>query len=60
SISFLPELQAATEELAKQEPVILPEWLIEPARESVTSLGGSAIVFVDQNGIPLLNETFAM
>ncbi|MBK7934509.1 MAG: strawberry notch family protein [Acidobacteria bacterium] len=60
SISFLPELQAATEELTKQEPVILPEWLIEPALESVTSLGGSAKVFVDQNGIPLLNETFAM
>jgi hypothetical protein len=33
SISFLPELQAATEELAKQEPVNLPEWLIEPALE---------------------------
>ncbi|MGE3467121.1 MAG: strawberry notch C-terminal domain-containing protein, partial [Pyrinomonadaceae bacterium] len=60
SISFLPELQAATEELTKQEPVILPEWLVEPALESVTSLGGSAKVFVHQNGIPLLNETFAM
>lgn len=60
SISFLPELQAATEELTKQEPVILPEWLIEPSLEFVTSLGGSAKVFADQNGIPLLNETFAM
>ncbi|MGB4989737.1 MAG: hypothetical protein WBO10_10920, partial [Pyrinomonadaceae bacterium] len=60
SIAFLPELQAATEELTKQEPVILPEWLIEPALESVTSLGGAAKVFVHQNGIPLLNETFAM
>ncbi|MBK8464319.1 MAG: strawberry notch family protein [Chloracidobacterium sp.] len=60
SISFLPELQAATEELTKQEPVILPEWLIEPALEFVNSLGGSAKVLVDQNGILLLNETFAM
>ena len=60
SISFLPELQAATEELTKQEPVILPEWLIEPVLESVTSLGGSAKVLVDKNGLPLLNETFAM
>ena len=60
SISFLPELQAATEELTKQEPVNLPEWLIEPAHGFVTSLGGSAKVFADQNGIPLLNETFAM
>lgn len=60
SISFLPELQAATEELTKQEPVNLPEWLIEPAHEFVTSLGGSAQVFADQIGIPLLNETVAM
>lgn len=60
SISFLPELLAATEELTKQEPVNLPEWLIEPALEFVNSLGCSAKVLVDQNGMPLLNETFAM
>jgi len=60
SISFLPELLAATEELTKQEPVNLPEWLIEPALEFVNSLGCSAKVLVDQNGMRLLNETFAM
>lgn len=60
SISFLPELQAATEELAKPEPINLPEWLIEPALEFVNSFGGSTKVFADQKGIPLLNETFAM
>lgn len=60
SISFLPELQAATEELTKQESVNLPEWLIEPALESVRSVGDSATMFVDQNGIPLLNKSFAM
>ena len=60
SISFLPELQAATEELAKPEPINLPEWLIEPALEFVNSFGASTKVFADQKGIPLLNETFAM
>lgn len=60
SISFLPELQAATEELTKQESVHLPEWLIEPAFESVRSVGGSATMFVEQNGIPLLNKSCAM
>ena len=60
SISFLPELQAATEELAKPEPIKLPEWLIEPTLEFVNSFGGSTKVFADQKGIPLLNETFAM
>ena len=60
SISFLPELSIATEELTKQVPVNLPEWLIDPNLESVGSLGGSAKSFVDQNGIPLLNESFAM
>ncbi|HMT09160.1 MAG: strawberry notch family protein [Acidobacteria bacterium] len=60
SISFLPELQAATEELAKPEPINLPEWLIEPALEFVNSFGASTKVFADQKGIPLLNKTFAM
>ena len=60
SISFLPELQAATEELAKPEPINLPEWRIEPALEFVNSFGGSTKVFADQKGIPLLNKTFAM
>src|SRR5690606_17714268 len=42
SISFLPELNIGSEELSKQEPVILPEWLIEPDIESAGCLAGSS------------------
>ncbi|HMO79510.1 MAG TPA: strawberry notch family protein [Pyrinomonadaceae bacterium] len=60
SISFLPELHIGSEELTKQEPVTLPEWLTEPDLESTGSLGGSSENRrPGQNGDPLVNELFA-
>jgi hypothetical protein len=59
SISFLPELNIGSEELSKQEPVILPEWLIEPDIESAGCLAGSSAKSPPgQNGDPLVNKLF--
>ena len=59
SISFLPELNIGSEELTKQEPVTLPEWLTEPDLESTGCLAGSREnLRPGQNGDPLVNELF--
>ncbi len=59
SISFLPELQIGTEELTKQEPVALPDWLIEPDAGIVSDLSKTNIDCGEQSA-PIVNELFPM
>lgn len=58
-ISFLPEMERSAVILETNEPVKLPEWLIEPDLGSVASLAGSAKTSPGQNCVPLVNELFA-
>lgn len=60
STSFLPELNIGSEELTKQEPVTLPQWLTEPDLESTGCLAGSSEnLRPGQKGHDLVNELFA-
>jgi len=60
SISFLPELNIGSEELTRNEPVSLSEWLIEPDLQATGCLAGSSEKSSPgQGGDPLVNELFA-
>ena len=58
--SFRPEMERSAVILETNEPVKLPEWLIEPDLDSVGSLAGSTKTSPGQKGVPPANELFAM
>ncbi|MEQ1765579.1 MAG: hypothetical protein ABL984_20800, partial [Pyrinomonadaceae bacterium] len=60
SISFLPEIQIGTEDLTKQEPVTLPDWLIEPDAGIVIDLLSKTNIDCGEKSAPIVNELFTM
>ncbi|MGB7070619.1 MAG: strawberry notch family protein [Pyrinomonadaceae bacterium] len=59
SIGFLPEFQIGTEDLTKQDPVTLPDWLMEPDAGIVSNLSKTNIDCEEQSA-PIVNELFTM
>jgi len=59
SISFLPELQIGTDEVTIQEPVNIPEWLIEPNVGDVQELSSIDIGYFEKCA-HVVDELFTM
>jgi len=59
-IDFLPEMEPQLPVLAREEPVSLPEWLIEPDRQAVADLGKISGRLPGQSGAPIVNKLFTM
>ncbi len=60
SINFLPEMETTRTVLTKEEPVILPGWLIEPDSQEEAALGAISDRFPDLGSAPIVNKLFTM
>jgi len=55
-IGFLPEFETNTAVLTREEPVKLPEWLIEPDQDAVSQLCQEQESLFDEKGAHIVDE----
>lgn len=59
-IGFLPEFEINTKDFTKEEPVQLPDWLVEPAQDAVSQLCQEQESLFDEEGAHIVDEVLTM